>query len=832
MAFFSLSLISQTPSGELKRWHKTNLTFNGPDTFETANPNPFSDYRLDVTFSHSASNTTHIVPGFYSGCDTPAENSCASGNKWSVNFAPDYTGEWTWLVSFKTGSDVAINGGGSSGGFMDGDTGSFNIQESDKSGRDFRAPNKGRLQYVGEHYLKHSGTDSKNPNGDWFIKAGSDSPENTLAYEDFDNTPNRGSRRKSWDPHQKDYDANDAGDYTWNNGKGSELLGVVSYLSGKGITAFSFLTMSLHGDDENVFPHLLKVPMDTYNDYNDSQQWNQGVHKDRFDVSKLAQWDRIFEFADKKGMYMHFKTMETENDNIMDNNTLGKQRKLYYRELIARFGYHMALNWNLTEESTIPAQVVKSTIAYIKEVDPYDHNIVIHTYPGDQNKVYEPLLGNNSGLTGTSIQTNISNVHRNVLNWVTRSREAGKKWIVANDEQGGSNIGVDVDPNNMQKVREDVLWGTLLAGGAGVEYYYGYQTGETDLSLQNHRSRDMKYDQAGHAITFFNTYLLDYITNMVASDTVTNDTNDFVFAKPDEVYVVYRPNGGTTTINLPAGAWQVQWFNPRDGGGLSNPTEVTNSIKAPNNEDWIALIKGLSIDDPNCDPITSEATPSSDAYLQGTTLFNTTDLRVEDGNRVSYLKFTVPSVTQKITDIKLELTVSTDGGNGTIEIYKGSSNDWNETNLSNNNNPVEDDLLGSLNTTFNTRQTYEWTLTAITPGEIVSLIVKQTGGNDVSFSSKEGNTAPKLILELDNCSLSTSNYELDNQIKLFPNPTFNSITIKGGEGKATIYDLYGRKILSDLTINDSKNTVNISILPSGMYFLVFDTNRVAKFLKL
>ena len=38
-------------SGELKKWHNVTLTFTGPDTNEDAQPNPFRDYRLTVTFA-------------------------------------------------------------------------------------------------------------------------------------------------------------------------------------------------------------------------------------------------------------------------------------------------------------------------------------------------------------------------------------------------------------------------------------------------------------------------------------------------------------------------------------------------------------------------------------------------------------------------------------------------------------------------------------------------------------------------------------------------------------------------------------------------------------
>lgn len=582
---------AQTQDGELKRWHKVTLSFEGPNTSETANPNPFSDYRLDVTFTNG--DLAYIVPGFYAACNDAADSSCDSGNVWQVHFTPGKIGTWNWSAKFTKGTNVAINGGGASAGFMDGTTGSFAVAESDKSGRDFRAKNKGKLQYVGEHYLRHSGTDPKNPNGPWFVKAGADAPENTLAYEDFDNTPNRGNRRKNWNPHQQDYNAVDASDYTWNSGNGTELLGVVNYLASKGLNAFSFLTLSLHGDDENVFPHLMKVSESVYNGYNDGQQWNQGVHKDRFDVSKMSQWEKIFEYADKKGVFAHFKTLETENDNIMDNNSNGIQRKLYYRELIARFGHHLALNWNITEESTLSDNVVKSIASYIKEVDPYDNHIVLHTFPNEQDKRYDPLLGSNSELTGASVQTDKNKVHNDVKRWIEKSRNAGKKWVVANDEQGSANIGVNQDGKEDKLVRDKVLWGTLMAGGTGVEYYYGYQTGETDLTAQNHRSRDVKYSHASHALNFFNLYLQEYLADMVSSDGITS-ADDYVLTKPNEVYAVYLPNGGSTNINLPSGTWQVQWYNPRSGGSLSSSTVVSSSISAPDTNDWVALIKGES----------------------------------------------------------------------------------------------------------------------------------------------------------------------------------------------------------------------------------------------
>lgn len=579
--FTSANTQSFNVFGELKKWHKITVQFDGPMTSEDKTPNPFADYRLDVTFTNGSK--SYKVPGYYAADGHADESSATAGDKWNVHFSPDTIGTWTFKTTFYEGTDIAISSVAGSEGVLHNITGRFDIAASDKTGRDFRG--RGRLSYIGEHYLRFEEDNT------WFFKAGADAPENTLAYEDIDDVPNRGNRRKNWQPHQQDYDAIDAADYTWQNGKGTEILGVLNYLSTKGINAFSFLTLSLQGDDENVFPHLLKVPISTYNVFDDSLQWSDGVYHDRFDISRLAQWEKIFEYADKKGLYMHFKTMETENDNMMDNNHFGRERKLYYRELIARFSHHLALNWNLSEETTMPDTLVIATTNYISDIDPYDHNIVLHTYPDQQIQRYTPLLGKKSSLTGASVQTDKTLVHRNIVEWVEKSKQTGKKWVVANDEQGSPDIGVDADPNDNKLVRCEVLWGTLMGGGAGVEYYYGYKTDGTDLDAQNHRNRDTKYSEAAHAIGFFDKYLQSYLPAIFNDDNITSDPDDYVMTNGSSMVVVYIPNGGTTQIQLnETNVWKVNWYNPRTGIMTYPNTIISNSLVAPDNNDWVALI--------------------------------------------------------------------------------------------------------------------------------------------------------------------------------------------------------------------------------------------------
>jgi len=604
IVFAGSFLQSQTLSGELKRWHKVTLDFVGPQTSETATPNPFTAYRLTVTFVHRDSGLTRVVPGYYAACGDGEDTSCTSGNIWRVHFVPGRLGLWNWSVSFTSGIDVFLLDSGVSAGFMDGLQGSFTILESDKSGRDLRSPQKGKLKYVGEHYLRFSGTDPVSPNGDWFFKAGADAPENTLNYQDFDDMPNRNFRRKSWAPHLQDYQDNDASGYTWADGKGKALLGVVNYLSTKGLNTFSFLTFALGGDDQNVFPHLLKSTVEAYEalpaitSANKIEMrkfhWDNGVHKDRFDVSKLAQWEKIFDYADKKGMYMHIKLFESENLYLMDvEGDFGRERTIYLRELIARFGHHLAISWNISEELTLQGTTIPDMITYMENHDPYENHLILHSFPRQQNNIYTPFLGEQSAISGASMQVNKDEVHELMKEWLQKSSDAGKKWSVTNDEQGPQNIGIDIDNKDNKADRAQVLWGTYLAGGTGVEYFYGSGTGITDLNAQDHRSRDLKYTQAAHALYFMETYLADVILNMKNEDELTADDSDYVFAQQGERYVIYRLEGGAEPIALPNGNehYEVQWYNPRIGGALTFPEPLGMHLEAPDTEDWVALIR-------------------------------------------------------------------------------------------------------------------------------------------------------------------------------------------------------------------------------------------------
>lgn len=571
-----------TVDGAMRKWHRVSVTFDGPKASEAGKVNPFLDYRMTVTFIKGPRRIE--IPGFFAADGNAAETSAKSGNQWRANFTPDAEGLWRYEASFRKGPRVALSLDPNAGepDSFDGAKGAFKIAPTDKGGRDLRG--KGTLQYNGSRYLQFAET------GAFYLKGGADSPENFLAYKDFDDTFRMGKNPRNGEaqpnlqiheyaPHQSDWRE---GDPVWKNGKGKNIIGALNYLSDMGMNSVYFLTMNVAGDGKDVWP------------------WTGPDERMRFDCSKLDQWEIAFSHMDYLGLVMHVITQETENDQLLDGGDLGAERKLYYRELIARFAHHPAIVWNFGEENTNTTEQLKAFGDYFDNVDPYKHPRVVHTYPGQYDKVYTPLLGG-TWVQGPSLQMgNQKQVHSETLKWVQRSSEAKAPWFVCLDEIGPANTGVkpDADDPSHDGVRYHSLWGNLMAGGAGCEWYFGYKFAHNDLNCEDWRSRENMWKQTRHALDFFERQLP--FTEMQSADDLSPSKDDYVFAKEGEVYAVYSPKAEDIELTLPEGEYSIQWLNPREGGYLKEGS--MKSVKGPGlqslgtppndaNKDWVVLVK-------------------------------------------------------------------------------------------------------------------------------------------------------------------------------------------------------------------------------------------------
>jgi hypothetical protein len=575
-------------SGELQRWHRVTLTFNGPEVSETSTPNPFTDYRLNVTFSNGSK--TYVVPGFYAADGNAAETSATGGSAWRVHFTPDEIGEWSYTASFRTGSNIAISFDANVGtptGF-DGESGTFQVVESTKTAPDFRA--KGRLQYVGDHYMRFAG------NGEYYLKNGADSPENFLAYYEFDGTYDTGGIISNF-IHRYPIHASDwkEGDPVWQGTKGKNIIGALNYLNSQRVNSVYFLTYNIDGGDGS-----------------DTWMWTSHTERYRFDVSKLEQWEIVLNHMNKLGLMLHIVTQEQENDELLGGNSgLNDVRKLYYRELVARFSHHLAITWNLGEENNNTDQERLQFSDYIRALDPYDHPTTVHTGYNEEYFYYDSLVGS---LEATSLQGDAIYYNEWAIKWRNLSANAGRKWAIYGDEQGPR---VSKNMSNVNQLVRDAMWGNLMGGGAGVEWYFGYQSDFGDLQSEDWRIAEPLWQRADKAVSFFQTYLpfwqMQPDNNLASGDAL-------VLAKLGEVYAVYLPTGtssGIKQLNITSGTYTVRWYNPATGGPLQTGSIATISGSGfkslgnpPSNstQDWAALVQRV---DPNVTPTPTPETPTA-----------------------------------------------------------------------------------------------------------------------------------------------------------------------------------------------------------------------------
>ncbi len=609
-----LSVFSQTVSldGTMQKWDKITLDFTVPGVELNESANTFRNRRMDVLFTDPNGNSLR-VPGFFAANGNAANSGATTGNIYRAFLRPNVTGSWTYQVLFYAGNDVALSDVSSLPApqfSLNGVVG--DILESNVTGVDLRS--QGRLQYQStgtdnaRRYLRFAET------GDYYLKLGPDSPENLLDFDDFDFAADRISCslcvEHSFDPHASDFDPNDP---TWGDGRGQNIIGAINYIREQGMNSIS---MSLFGgDDRNVFP------------------WISRNSTFEFDVSKLSQWEIVFDHAEKNGLLLHFKLAENENWDALTTDEI----RVYYREMVARFGHHLALEWNISEEYRGTAASSVDRINFLAAIDPWKNHRVIHTFPGEHKK-YQDWLNLNVPLTGASIQSPSSNNYNNILNgsagiltWINNSRDNGTPWVVACDEQNSGARGVftsgEIDESTVvPEARTRVLWKTLMAGGAGVMWYGGSQG---DFRTENFDRFSTLFKWTRFAILdFFKGNNIEY-WKMINSDNLVTGNGNNCLAEQGESYVIYLENGGSTNLNLngQSGTYDVKWFDPRNGGAMqtSNIATVNGgsnvSIGNPPNtaaSDWAVLVtrQGAPI---NLAPTVSFENPSdNEVFVEGT----------------------------------------------------------------------------------------------------------------------------------------------------------------------------------------------------------------------
>jgi Divergent InlB B-repeat domain/Bacterial Ig domain/Domain of unknown function (DUF5060)/Secretion system C-terminal sorting domain/Carbohydrate binding domain len=539
---------------DLMLYHKIVLTVDGPSGSENAAT--FRNNRMSVEFVNGS--TKVLVSGYYAADGNAAVSSGTSGNKWRCNFRPEKTGTWTYTINFHQGTDIFLKVNSDHSGVTaiapNGTTGSFTVANSNKTGRDFRNPERGPLKYVGKHQYKYAGSDN------YFVRAGMGIPEALFSYSDFDNTPSA----KPYNAHSAHYDLNPSPELLW-NGKGKNMMGVANYTAQQGANTLYGVMFNIGGDGNDS-----RFPWTTFTGYS------------VFDVSKLEQWDRVLTHFNNVGVAFVFMFAEHENENFIPSAEL----RLWYREAAARFGHLAAISFVLCEEMDIEktaVSVAQANIDFLRAADGHESPIGVHTAGNSSGYVpyYSGELSSHANSTYACVQTkatNFADVYDTTKLIRSYSTGAGKTpWVISIDEARDATNGlpkVDASDPNHDMTRVNALWGNLMGGGMGVSVYT--QNGGGDPNLEDFTVFKNLLNQCGSAIDFFWNNKIP-LGDMAPTDALVS-SGRCISAK-GRAYVIHLPTGGSIpTLNLTgvSGKFNVSWLNTKTGAMIAGTTTTVN----------------------------------------------------------------------------------------------------------------------------------------------------------------------------------------------------------------------------------------------------------------
>lgn len=565
-------------TGEARVGHVVELVYRGPFAWETdILPNPFLDYRLDVELV-GPGGASMTLPGFFDADGVGGEH----GHLWKARFRADVAGAWTATARFRVGAGVAASLEVDAGvpGFLDGVSVQIDVQELDPLAEGFMS--QGRL-VAGEAYLRFS-------HGSTFVRAGTNSPENLLAFAGFDAVTKgqqTGGVIHSYSPHVGDWEAGDPLFVSRDRGVDSRgLVGAIDYLSKIGLNSATAFVMNLGGDGQDAYPFLGPSPT--------------AFDKTHYDTGRLAQWNTVFEHGARRGIAwsVYLGETETENQEWLDGGALGIERKVFLREMVARFAHLPALFWYTSEESDVPTELVREVAAHLDALDPYDNPIGLHNLANELDEFLDLADEPRFTHVGVQVDPDLASDHVEVLR--AAAQAAGREWTVAVVEHTPYQDGVT--DQNADEVRRRVLYDALLSGGH-VDWYLGYHDLPLggDLSVEDFRTRETTWRQTAAARRLLER--LPFTEMAPEDDLLTAESDTFgggeVFALPGAVYLVYLPeatSSGVLDLSGAGGVFLQRWFDPRTGEFAFTRTVLGGgplSLGAPPRdpqEDWVVLL--------------------------------------------------------------------------------------------------------------------------------------------------------------------------------------------------------------------------------------------------
>ena len=276
-----------------------------------------------------------------------------------------------------------------------------------------------------------------------------------------------------------------------------------------------------------------------------------GIYKEAYDNSiYIYEWDGFYSGND---LYkLHKKSISFQNKVI----------KYWLLRTAPYYIFLYNIGFELPEYTDVPAwPVVRAE--FVKSIDPWDHLITGH-------ELHSWSYSNESVMDFSALQ-NDNNFHQRALDvWNSPSKPHphcseciwNAPWQTAGTEASH---------------RKD-LWDGMTGGMSNFLWTMDNDTGLTSFKYANSfLKRDVQW------------WL------MSPNDEVVTEGTAYVLANSGVEYIAYSSSGSNFSLNIPAGNYQQQWFNPANGTYQSwislNTTVGAVTFNKPNSNDWVLHIR-------------------------------------------------------------------------------------------------------------------------------------------------------------------------------------------------------------------------------------------------
>jgi Domain of unknown function (DUF5060)/Protein of unknown function (DUF4038)/Putative collagen-binding domain of a collagenase len=333
--------------------------------------------------------------------------------------------------------------------------------------------------------------------------------------------------------------------------------------------------------------------------YGDSQPFKAGDH----DALNLPHWeklDEIVQYLDAKGMVADL-ILFTDASRAYGTPI---QDERYLRYVLARFAAYHHVIWCLTNEwdyTGKPMTYFTSWGRLVRRVDPWlRHGAFLRPLSTHQQTRIDFQFFGSGWPVHAIIQYGLRNGkyhHGDAWGNAGITYNWGHRMPVVNDEYGYiGDYGGTADAavlETPQRRHRSVIWGIATAGGyssAGDGRPFG--DGVPIFSAVWHDAAE--YGDIKRLIDFFTTREIPYWKMSSRNALATSGTRVYVLAETGKHYIIYAAAGGTFSIRLAPGPYEVQQYNPRTGEVVVLP-QVTGgrsrSFTMPDGDDWVLWLR-------------------------------------------------------------------------------------------------------------------------------------------------------------------------------------------------------------------------------------------------